>query len=258
MLISLFLFLYLNISFAGVDLPWSTTFECGEWTQSDGRDRDNVNCDGMTGWGGWTASGGEEEQIALAANNPEGGGGKGQRHWVGDGENNNSGGLSVTFNSAQSEFWVRWYMRYANGFQWDPLSYDKILYIDPGTPRAFILEWYGADKCNIRTAIGNNNLSASGFGWNTTMGGSSSDGQWHCLELHVKMDTDGTDGIAEMWVDGRKTLSYSNVDYSTKPGWDRIGIGSNQYKPNNGSVKAVDFDDIAISATRYIGPIADK
>jgi hypothetical protein len=35
-------------------------------------------------------------------------------------------------------------------------------------------------------------------------------------------------------------------------------IGSNQNSPNNGGCSSVDFDDIAISSTGYIGPIAGR
>ena len=72
-----------------------------------------------------------------------------------------------------------------------------------------------------------------------------------------KMDTDGSDGIAEMWIDGVKRLTYTNVNYGTHSGWTSLVIGSNQAKPNNGRSMAVDFDDIAVSNTGYIGPLPD-
>ena len=95
---SLFMFgmflLLPNIASAAINLPWSTTYNCPDWAQSNGLY--NVNCDGLTGFGDWTCNNGDgtirEEQITAAANYPSGGGGKGQRHWLGDGVNNISGG----------------------------------------------------------------------------------------------------------------------------------------------------------------------
>lgn len=170
-----------------VDLFWSTTYDCDEWTQSQG----DPNCDGLAFYGGWTCNG-DEEQITSAANYPGGNGGKGQRHWVGDGVNQNSGGLKKEFSFVQSELWIRWYMRYESGFQWNPLGYDKWLYIDVGDNDAVIPQWYGSDKVNIHSAVygndGQNHPSPEGNGWNTIMNGPTSDGQFHCYEIHIEMD----------------------------------------------------------------------
>ena len=53
-----FSIVYPSLGIAGVDLPWSTTYDCDEWTQSDGRSVNDVNCDGLAGHGGWVCSGG--------------------------------------------------------------------------------------------------------------------------------------------------------------------------------------------------------
>jgi hypothetical protein len=92
---------------AAVPLPWSTTYNCPDWKQSDGLYPPAINCDGLTGYGDWTTSDGKEEQITAAANYP-GGGGKGQRHWLGDPLANNSGGTKIEWTSPQPEIWIRW------------------------------------------------------------------------------------------------------------------------------------------------------
>lgn len=120
----LLILIYPHKSIAGVDLPWSTTFDCSEWHKYS----DSLSCDGLEKFGAWHCKG-KYEEITVAANFPAGGGGKGQRHWEGDGSNIGSGGLAITFNSLQSELWIRWYMRYEAGFKWNRLEYDKILYI---------------------------------------------------------------------------------------------------------------------------------
>jgi len=72
------------------------------------------------------------------------------------------------------------------------------------------------------------------------------------------MDTNGYDGIAEMWVDGVRKIHYTDVDFGTASGWTYFAIGSNQRYPSNGRCMAVDFDDIAVSNTGYIGPINER
>ena len=132
--------------------------------------------------------------------------------------------------------------------------------LSPGlTSDAVIPEWTGSDRFNIWSAIsgndGQNHSSPDGYGWANTMGGSTSDGLWHCYEVHLKMDTDGYNGIGQMWIDEVEIMNYTNIDYGTTSGWAEVLIGSNQRAYNNGRCMAVDFDDIAISNTGYIGPI---
>ena len=121
---------------AVVNLPWSTTYNCPEWKSSDGQ---NPGCDGLWGGGGWTCDNGDgtvrEEQITALANYPGGAGGKGQRHWLGDGVNNTSGGVWASFPAPQSELWVRWYMRYEHGFEWNPYLMNQRY--STSTPRRF-------------------------------------------------------------------------------------------------------------------------
>jgi hypothetical protein len=232
---------------AGVNLPWSTTYNCSDWNGSGG-----VNCDSLTMHGGWTCEG-QAEQITAAANNSSAG--KGQRHWKGDGQNVNSGGLTIPFNSPQSEIWVRWYMRYQAGFKWSSLGYDKIIYLDNTT----VPEFYGWDRLNVY-AGGSNHASTTG-GWDTVMkageldpatGHRRADGKWHWYEVHLK--NNGSSGIIEFWVDGVKYLSQNNASIGTD--FTEVLFGSNQNNPNNGGCYYVDYDDIAISTTGYIGPLS--
>ena len=112
---------------------WETTFDYAECIQRPtGGETDcaTVRNDGITwNWGGNIISG-NYVQVASAANYP-GGSGNGFRAWVGDGQNLQSGGVRVSFPSPQTELWIRWYMRYQDGFQWlnNTIHYDKTLYI---------------------------------------------------------------------------------------------------------------------------------
>lgn len=274
-LISINLFVH-DVYAAAVALPWSTSYstsgQCNEWTQANGLS--NVNCDDLKGWGGWTCDNGDstvrEEQITSAANHAAGGGGRGQRHQLGDGINNGSGGLYVEWTPKQQEVWVRWYMRYQAGFKWNILNYNKILYFDVNTKNSppnealdIIVEWYGADQSRIHVqsvAGGQSLTSPAGVGgWQSTMGGAVSDGLWHLYEVHLKMDTNGSNGVAEMWIDDTRVINYTNVNFGTytSSGWSYVLIGSNIRDPLNGQCFVVDFDDIKISNTGYIGGIID-
>jgi hypothetical protein len=241
-----FLFLGVKPGEAGVNLPWSTTFNCTDWSQGG-----SLNCDGMAAYGNWTCNG-QPEQVTASANNSSSG--KGQRHWKGDGVNVNSGGLAVFFNSPQKEIWIRWYMRYQAGFKWSSLNYDKLIYLDNTT----VPELYGWDRVNVY-AGGANRASTTG-GWDTIMkngpvdpatGHRTSDGKFHSYEVHLK--NDGANGLAEFWVDGVKYLSATNINFGTD--FTRVLFGSNQRSPANGGCLAVDYDDIKISNTGYIGPL---
>ncbi len=250
---------YPVISYGAVNLPWSTTYNCADWTQSNGLY--NVNCDGLTGHGSWITSDGKEEQITSAANYPGGGGGKGQRHWLGDAPVDNSGGTRIEFASSQSELWIRWYTRFQIGFQWNVLFEYKALIVDPGLSTQILIGPRWQDQLGI-VRSGNPYDSSSG-GWNTIMvnggtdarGNKTSDGQWHLFEIHLKMDTNGNNGIVEFFVDGVRRLYRTDVNYGTSAGWSNMVIGDNGGRVANGVPSAyyVDYDDMVISTSGPIG-----
>ncbi len=258
---------YPNISISAVNLPWYTTYNCPDWTQSNGLY--NVNCDDLAGWGAWTCDNGNgtvsEEQITAAANYPGGGGGKGQRHWKGNGTNNNSGGLRIAFNSPQPELWIRWYMRYEQGFEWKSLNNDKILYIDVNMSYFVIFGYNWPDE--IRFEVSGKPYSVGkGNGWNTIMANGAtdarsnrtSDGQWHLYEIHIKMGTNSRNGVGEVWIDRIKRFSRSDINFGRqtgKTGWSHILIGSNNRYPATNGCMYVDYDDITISTTRPDGKL---
>lgn len=239
---------------------WDTSFlDCADWAQ-DGV----IDCDGVDKSGDHLCDDTTADQITSDANYSQGGGGKGYRHWEGGGSNNNGGSISVAFAAPLKEFWIRFYQRYEVGFQWDTLNYDKLLYIHTGTVGNDIIPEYKNDDQILIYSQGGADpsalISSVGTGWAGVMGGATSDGLWHMHEIHIKMDTDGTNGIGQYWVDGvliidSSTVDYSDGDVTARLGWTDMIIGSNQTTPNNGGCEAVDFDDIAISQNGYIGPV---
>ena len=104
---------------AGITLPFSTTYNCPEQQQGS-TNPFWVTCDGISKAGDWTTKNGSKEQITSAANYPGGGGGRGQRHRIGDSgapvnNTNNSGGVSFSFNTRHNEVYIRFYVRWEAG-----------------------------------------------------------------------------------------------------------------------------------------------
>lgn len=252
----IFSIIFTTTSYA-VTLPWSTTYNCSSWTQGQ-----SLNCDGMSTYGAWLCSNGDGtsayEQITASANNPSGAGGSGQRHWMGNGSNNNSGSIVIPFDTPQKELWIRWYMKYPKGFKWTHLYYDKILYIWTATPNVAVIPmWYGFNEYTVYAQAAGGHYKCPTCGWTNVMGSTVGDGQWHYYELHLKMDTNGSNGVAEAWIDGIQVVSTNNAYLGTNAGWVNIVVGENQRDPANGTCSYVDYDDIKVSTTGYTGPISD-
>ncbi len=232
-------------------------------------------------------SGTEYTQVQSAANRPGGAGGNGLRFWVGY-----DGSDSPNYNNVHSdpvdlflgtngnpgnqypELWFRYYVRYQSGFQWVPASglggvsgggpsYSKNIYIWSTTMSnpAVILEYANTDNYVMAVQLDSGGTSLSGnSGWQTVQcGGNSnltSDGSWHCFEAHIKADTDGSNGVAELWIDNVQQFSQSNVNFGTPGGWSVIEFNSNVSNPANSGVNYyIDYDDIAISTTGRVGPL---
>jgi hypothetical protein len=182
----------------------------------------------------------------------------------GFGSTNNGSGLRITFPSLMSELWVRYYMRYQAGFSFanNQPHYTKDLYFndtvqtDPVFTMGFHSGWYGV--AIVRP--GSMNLidtNRPGGYWRNIMGGPTGDGQFHAYEVHVKMDTNGSNGIAETWVDGVLAHRHTNVNWGGANGWDGwrfFVLGSNQHDVTNTTDQYTDYDDVAISSNGYIGP----
>jgi hypothetical protein len=244
---------------AQVALVFQTSFNCPEWDQGLGL-TESIVCgaaDGISGWGGWTTSSGAKDQITSSANNPAGAGGRGFRHWRGDGQNNNGGGLTIALPAPVQEVWVRFYMRYQAGFAWTngAPQYTKEHYWNVGQRGQFQFG-FSSGMVYLHTYQGSTANLTSSKTWASINGGNTGDGQFHCYEYHVKMDTNGSNGIAEIWYEGTKVMTRTDVNWSNGGAtWSEFVLGDNQYNPSNGSSRFTDYDDIAVSTTGYIGPL---
>lgn len=219
--------------------------------------------------GAWKCGPGDYgNQLIEEAKNPLSEGKRGFRHWQGDGTNNNSGGLGLRFDKKQKEFWIRFYHRYEEGFQWSINSnsgkrvphYDKILYIWTSTSGNATFAHISTDGWRIPTQSPSGVRAAGADrGWHWTMGGDQSHGEFVAHEYYFKMDTDGTNGVGMYWQNGELLIESHDINYSTldinnvqdrdlkaREGWTNFLVGSNQNTPDNGRCMYVDYDDIVI------------
>jgi len=205
-----------------------------------------------------------DDRICTAANNPLGGG-KGFRHYRGNGstgQNKNGGGITLNLPSPLSEFWFRMYMRYQQGFTWGPSSvanpgYTKELRNE--SPNGWVFGIQGAASWGIQDTVAGAIISSKS--WQSTMGGMKGDGIFHCYEFHWQ---NGPNSHIEMWVDDVKvldTIKNTSTDLT-----QNLLLGSNQNAVGdanglsvvNGGVPTdyfTDYDDIAISTAGRIGPL---
>lgn len=247
---------------------WSTSFDYSQTCTQRGYfgdiDCEVVSTDSMINWSwGSGTDDGKSTQATADANNVRGDGGLGARFWVGDGVNNQLGEISISFPQQEPELWIRWYQRYEAGFKWQEGEpyYDKTLYIYStgfGEGQGWINPQYhgnaGAGGTWTLSILGGSDpyqaVSSLDLKW-TDVFGSVSDGQFHLFEIHIKMDTDGTDGVGKMWIDGKRVINNTGVNWSeghnaTRDGWSFIEFESNQHSPDNGRYMYVDYDDIEI------------
>lgn len=224
---------------------WKTTYNCADQVQGDGI---WVTCDGIQSYGDWLAPGNLGEHITAAANMTSGGGGLGQRHWIGAGRNSNSGSVKVCFDTPKSEFWLRYYTRWQSGFYMSGQHSQKMIYSADTAGRPYI-DLYGNDGLRV---VANTTYQVDAGVWNTMFKGQVSDGSWHEFQFHLKAA--GADGMAEVWVDGRKILSVAN-DWGSIASWQCFKYPENMDSNATGLTMFQDVDDVAISTTGYITPL---
>lgn len=231
-----------------VPLVFSTSFErATDWYQVDPRGTSSEfwypGIPNVGRYGNWTC-GGRGDEIVDAANRA-GSPGKGFRHWRCAGTNANGGGISISPGSL-TEFWMRYHMRYQQGFSWlhGRPHYTKDWYVNVGGQNTFIIGFQGGGY-GVHYAPRSQNYSSPAT-WQNLMGGARG-GRWHCVELHMK---NGASGVIEMWIDGAQVVSASG-NFGTAP-WSYFVLGENQNEVVGGPYYT-DFDDVAFSTTDRIG-----
>lgn len=262
-------FLWPNFSLAAIsftDGKWETTFDCAEQIQYQSA----MDCDGMVWSGNWSCNG-KVTTIESSANNPLGNGG-GAKFWKCSGDVNLcTGTIAVVFPLPQKELWVRWYEKYETGFQWNNSIDIKSLYFKATDSNPYVGYQYGNYRFYWGGAGGGPTFpTGETGGWDDVYPLGIADGMWHCFEVYMKMDTDGTDGTGKIWVDGnlvanQSGFSWSGTDSKPHPGWENFEFLSNQKDPGLERAYYVDYDDMAIynstppnldaNGNSFIGPI---
>ncbi len=208
------------------------------------------------------------QSVVTAAANPNTFSPYGARFWVDDGTNVVTPKAKINLESAESEIWVRWYMRYQPGFAWSAgnPNYDKTIYFWENGPggKSILYEHASGTFMILSGSVDFTEIPASPtISWQDVFG-TTSDGLFHMFEMHVKMDTDGTDGIAQAWIDGVKVIDSATVDFNGMTGIKRGDFHSNQSSVSNGGPEYVDYSDMTWSISpsgispdgdRWIGPV---
>ena len=157
---------------------------------------------------------------------------------------------------ASGDVWFRYYSYTVPGFQYWPTNMAKRFSLRPtsGYANMWIAHWYGTRnegysmeyyppsppyapcQANNQECILGATSSAAPLG----------DGQWYCVEGHLKANTVGqADGLYEMWVNGTQTVSLPNRgDFITTVQWNTFRF----YVQN--SVGTMYYDDVAVGNTR--------
>ncbi|MBD1399343.1 hypothetical protein [Pelovirga terrestris] len=265
-----------NSSFSFINFDsegkWSTSFEYGQecvkhWKFHDeiGYCKDVAN-DGAT-WTGYPQAYQEDNHTienlthisASAANS----GGYGARFWNWDGVNSHTPTVGVIFPSPQTELWIRWYIRYQEGYRWEALNYEKNLYIYTADRYPAVITGALNDTWYIASSglpqIGQSQNVMSNKTWADVMGGPYSHGQFLAIEVYLKMNSalGVADGVARKWINGelvldRNDLQHSGTNANALSGWMNFGFNENQSEVGNqrgpiGINRAyIDYDDMVV------------
>ena len=237
-------------------------YNCPEWTYTDGA----PDCDGIAKYGGYSVTyqgATHYEEITSAANNPAGGGGRGQRHYIGYGSGDGSfimtGGMKISFPSTQTRLWIRWYQRWEPGFTTNWHTFKNLFFRSSSAARQAVFHTHGDGRVDLNPPDYGTTQSGAAYGYAFYPGGVS-DGTWQCFEVFI----DIPNSTFRVWVNGDMVAESTNVDFSgVSPFQDFLLPSNSRYLDTQ--VRYVDFDDIAITNTTpantdshgnpYIGPL---
>lgn len=259
-----------------------------------------------TGWNYYRDTGlwwGPTYQDTIRISNQAGRGGSGKSFIVYNESNAGASGdgwgadgiLSKLFDQDYPELYVRAWVRFQAGFSWNTAytAYLKMLRIthfdrsgdifamfsggtntpiliwDVLRPVTGDLKYANALRFDPQETDYNNQVDNPVAAWVAfTDDNAILNTEWHCIELHVKMNTysgDGVwnnDGIYEVWYDGVQQESYSTVKWvksgtDSGIGWNTVNLGGNAYNTytsaSNFGEQWYAIDDVVVS-TEYSGP----
>jgi len=252
---------------------WSTTFDEVGCATSDFRANLQDVCGGIYATSSGTCpSLSVLSTVETAANYALGGGGNGfRKHYseyaVYGTTGSSSFGVEFALADTITEFWVRWYDREYTSYNGNTNEGHKVLYWhskDPIGSQESQYSYIEREKVGYyeqgASPLGAQHYGTTGRGWRYYYGGGTDvgDGSWHLIEHHLKMDTNGTDGVVEIKIDGELLLSHTNVDMDSSGtrsfGGFSVVTNSSQAIDVDCAGK-LDVDDIAVSTAGWIGAV---
>lgn len=252
------------VSHGAITLPWDSTLSGStEWTTASGSP---TGYDGIDYLANIAATGGHRTQITSGANYTSGVGGMGLRNWLNSGST--SLGVSVAFETGQTELWMRFYIRGQSGLSLN--SYFKLIYLKNeigSNSTCFDIGTYGMSGSAVTaTPVGAGSYTTWDAGSESVSkwlcnNNSTFDGSWHYVEFHVKAETVSTapyDGVVEVYVDGTRIINVTNANHGIFSGshtWNSLVINTNTASTAISSDYYYDMDDFVINNTGYIGPL---
>ena len=200
---------------------------------------------GVAGGGNWASAARHScDEVIDDANHPGGEGGKGFRHYRGDGVNANGGGIQLSWdggNETHEDISVCYWMRYSSGFAFESKGnpqYIKDWYHGVGGPKSWILGFEGGGwgLSNVAQSVNRGGST----NWTRLYRGGKADGSWH--QIAAFMDLKGNRW--RVWLDGAKVLDVSQTPTFTTHS-DFALLGRNQRlvdHEQDGDVRKVDAD----------------
>lgn len=248
-------------TFGAVDLPWSQNMDtCSDhniWESSP------LDCSGIDRFYAGTCGNGMAGTISADA--AMGGTGKGIRTWHSGTNIPDGGSFAVLLNENQEETWFRFYIRFPLGMTYSSLEDYKLVWVtDIQNDAPVILGLQDSGICSNSTRYWIQNGSSqvvcgtTNKGWGWMMGGGTGDGRWHLVEGHLKRHTTSSpfNGVAEIKIDGEFVLESSNIDFGNN-NLTSYRFDINTKIISSSGCQPIDFDNLAISNTGWIGGVSD-
>lgn len=186
---------------------------------------------------------GDQLYPAHVLTGPNGSAGGLFRHYhkptVGGSGGSGGCGMRTAFSATHPELYFRWYNRWllnpsgVAGVTWTGATQQKIVYINVGSFVCFVIPGLDTATPNTQYHVhvssnsANVNLTAN---LNTSLAQFThfGDGNWHLFDLRLKTDTNGSNGIVQLWIDGTQVMDYSSVDFNSVL-WEAWVLGSNSF-----------------------------
>ena len=233
-------------AFAAQPLPFTASYNCPGFVQSSEILPKGCTDIADSSWFGEPVGscGGNYSQLTSAANR-SGSAGLGARQWVGPSYTN---GFGINFTPTSSVN-IRWYERYAAGINLGNNPHKDVYIRDVASGwNQYAIPEPDSQNGSYRIAImsvGSNIYSNPPVSIPSLI-----DGNWHCYEVHLDPRN------VSVWIDGAQVI---NNAISTSNTWSAVVFGSNTVSAiQNSTCLPIDYDDIAITAGTYIGPVGSS